>query len=81
MSEILPEQWVEVSKYRDRKYKNESLQNLRTKKHQFDACVTCPAFRVRIIDLYGGEFVLTSCIFFNKCIKQYPHRVDNKEFK
>lgn len=79
--ELLPDEWLEACEYRSNKYRVKSLQMLRSKKAVFDMCNGCPAFRIRLIDVYGHEFVLTSCIFVNKCIKQYPHRVDNKEFK
>jgi len=79
--ELLPDKWEAVALHWKKKHYVDSLKNLRTKKHQFDACVSCPAFRVKIIEMYGGEFVVTSCIFFNKCIKEYPHEIDNKEFE
>ena len=79
--ELLPDKWWEMSEYRSKKYKNESLQMLRSRKAVFDMCDGCPGFRMRVIAVYGYEYVITSCLFVNKCIKQYPHRVDKKEFK
>ena len=79
--DYLPDKWKEASDYRSNKYKNKSLQSLRTKRDGFEFCNNCPTLRIRVIDVYEYEYVLTSCIFINKCIKQYPHRVDNKEFK
>ena len=78
---MLPDEWEAVALHWQKKHYVESLKNLRTKKMVFDACVSCPAFRVRIITMYEQEFVVTSCILFNKCIKEYPHMIDNKEFK
>jgi len=79
--DILPDNWEAASDYRSNKYKNQSLKELRGKKDGFVFCNGCDAFRIRIIDVYGYEFVMTSCVFITKCIKQYPHRVDNEEFK
>lgn len=40
-------------------------------------CQNCDLLRMVIIDEYFGA---AYCIF-NKCIKQYPHKVDNGRFK
>jgi len=79
--EFLPDKWLERSAYRSRKYRNKSLQTLQSKKDVFEMCNGCPCFRIRFVEMYGHEVVLTSCIFINKCIKEYPHRVDKKEFR
>ena len=80
VEDLLPEGWVEASKYRYRKYQTDSLKILRSKKALFDYCEGCPGFRVMFLDVYGSERILTSCVFFDKCIKQYPHKVDIREF-
>jgi hypothetical protein len=79
--DLLPDNWAAASDFRSNKYRTQSLKELRSKKDSFEFCNGCDAFRIRLIDVYGYEFVMTSCVFINKCIKQYPHRVDNEEFK
>ena len=79
--DLLPDKWEAASEYRSSKYKNQSLKELRGKKDGFEFCNGCPAFRIRVIDVHGYEFVMTSCVFITKCIKQYPHKIDYKEFK
>jgi hypothetical protein len=81
MNGILPDKWSMVVAYRSRKFGLESLKNLRAKKMMLETCEECPALRTEFI--MGGiyDYVFFRCIFYNKCIKQYPHRIDNKEFK
>ena len=81
IGELLPDKWEEVSLHWQKKHYHESLRNLRSKKTVFESCMGCPAFRVKTISVYGLEYVLISCVFFDKCIKQYPLKVDNEEFK
>ena len=64
---LLPEKWEKVSTYRTNKYRDHTLQ-MRTKKAGFEFCNKCPGLRIRIIDVYGYEYMLTSCVFINKCI-------------
>lgn len=78
--DVLPDKWREVEAYRTRKYGAESLKNLRAKKVMFETCGACQGLRWTILEGYYDDFVLCYCIFDNKCIKQYPHRIDNKEF-
>jgi len=79
--EHLPDKWKMASDYRNNKYRDQSLKDLRGRKDGFELCLGCEGFRVRVINSNNREYVLTSCIFINKCIKQYPHKIDNKEFK
>jgi hypothetical protein len=81
LEDMLPDKWGAVTEYRDRKFKQTSLKALRSKKVLFELCNGCPALRVGYIMDGIYEFIINGCVFFDKCIKQYPHRVDNKEFK
>ena len=75
ITDILPDRWSEVSRYRENKLRNSTLMD--GTRMLNDACVSCPLCRV-----YNFNFriEIVACVF-NKCIKRYPHRVDNDEFR
>ena len=74
MIEILPDTWDDVAQYRSNLFINHTLN------HQIrlltENCYKCYGLRSDVKD----EWIVTFCVF-NKCIKKYPHMVDNKEFK
>jgi len=79
---LLPDNWEMVVTQRTRKLYNEGLKNLRVRKIMLEGCEGCPMLRTIIGDDDFSIWVFTVCMVKgNKCIKQYPHRIDNKEFK
>ena len=76
VSEILPERWEEIAYRRRIKYKDDEIVNFITNRNMLETCQGCPAFRF----IERGEWIYMWCIL-DKCIKQYPHIKDNREFK
>jgi len=76
LCDVLPDRWSEVAYRRRRKHQYEQIKNMFVEDDDGEDCVGCPNFRV----WKHGYTLLTGCIV-NKCIKQYPHIYDNKEFK
>jgi hypothetical protein len=72
----LPEPWDDVSYYRRKALVSETMRNVIRGVAVMDGCVECPCFSVHV----NGNYVQTRCIV-TKCIKQYPHILDNEEFK
>lgn len=80
--ELLPENWESVVDYRMRKYKSLYLSGLYANKLMIDECSGCPLLRMVLFQSEGEDMIFSCCnLYGNKCIKQYPHRIDNKEFK
>ena len=73
IQDVLPDEWAKTAYYRYRKFRRELLQAPLVLKK--DLCEGCPCFRVKMNENYFE----TKCIF-NKCIRQYPHTLDNGEF-
>ena len=82
LDKILPEKWEMVVNERTRRLYYEGLKNLYTNKLMLDECEACPMLEIRIREAPAFIWIVTACrVQGNKCIKQYPHRIDNKEFK
>lgn len=77
----MPDKWWSVAEKRSFEYKLRVFHNLRVKKYFSDECGECPMLRrVFYIESYT-EWVFTSCLLYSdKCIRQYPHISDSKEF-
>ena len=81
MDELLPDKWHEVVKARTRKLYFEGLRNLRIRKTMLEECEECPMLKTEVFDGYHETWIFTICrVYGNKCIKQYPHRIDNERF-
>lgn len=74
--DVLPDEWGKIAKDRYRVFCRETLKNRDNIEFLFEECMECGG--VRILNAPQRTFV--RCIF-NKCIKEYPHRIDNREFK
>jgi len=61
----------------DKGFKTKILNNLWDENFMLNLCKECRLFRPKII---RGMFHL-DCVFFNKCIRQYPYIIDNRRFK
>lgn len=72
--DVLPEKWVDVVYYRYRKLRDETLK--KGEKDRDNICIGCPGMRAYMT----ADYIYEICIM-DKCIKQYPHMIDNKEFK
>lgn len=75
--DILPDNWFDVSSERSDRFTSRVLQHLYDENYMFNECMKCPLFRTFL----QGGVLYTGCIFATKCIKEYPHSKDNKEFK
>ena len=74
--EALPDEWEDVAYYRYQMLRVEALKGIVDGGLAIKWCVECPCLVVKI----NGNFIVTGCRV-NKCIKQYPHTLDNEEFK
>lgn len=74
--DLLPEKWGKVAYMRYVKLRNETIQSLAEQKQMEDVCLGCPFLRT-YMDM---DWVYAYCTA-DKCIKQYPHKRDHKEFK
>ena len=74
IADLMPDRWVEVSYMRYRRLKDRFMRENKLVR-DMDDCIGCQCYRIRMDD----EWIYRYCVF-NKCIKQYPHRVDNEEF-
>ena len=74
--ELLPDNWSEVMVRNIRKYRNWEIQNYEERRDMLETCQSCPAFRF----VPSGQFIYMYCVL-DKCLKQYPHMIDNREFK
>ena len=83
----LPEEWEPVHSRRVEKYKSD----IKVKGvDAVETCYSCPAARVFYNTVHATlpngilitfEDMFVGCIFLDKCIKEYPHMKDAKEFK
>ncbi len=73
---MLPETWDDVVYYRNTELKRETLRRFFTGELMIEGCIECPCLQTAV----NGNRVITRCIA-NKCIKQYPHILDNEAFK
>ena len=73
---MLPEVWEDVAYYRKQMLRVETLRGIVDGGLVIEGCVDCPCLKVKI----NGNYILTGCKV-DKCIKQYPHVLDNEEFK
>lgn len=74
---LLPDNWERVSYMRYVELNNYLMRHLFDSETLIKECLECPHFRVYVT----GNRIYPGCVFGNKCIKQYPHIYDNKEFK
>ena len=82
MEDVLPDNWEPVVKQRTRELYYNGLRNLRANKTMFVDCEDCPMLRTVIGEDRFSIWVFAVCrLQGNKCIKQYPLKVDNEEFK
>ena len=72
----LPEKWSKIFEARRRRLQYDTLSNGNNVKFMVEECMGCRGVRT----LETLRWTALRCIF-DKCIKQYPHRIDNKEFK
>ena len=72
----LPEKWSKIFEYRRISLYYDTLNNRNNAKFMVEECMGCEGVRV----FKTPHWTALRCIFDN-CIKQYPHRVDNEEFK
>ena len=73
---VLPDKWEDVAHYRYQMLRVESLKGIIEGDLIIEGCVDCPCLVVNI----NGNYIVTGCRV-TKCIKQYPHKEDNEEFK
>ena len=74
--DVLPENWSKMFEYRRRVLHYDTLKNGNNVRFMVEECMGCEGVRV----FETTHWTALRCIF-DKCIKQYPHRIDNKEFK
>ena len=76
-TEVLPDGWDDVAHYRYKALISKTFFNFFNGGNSIEGCVGCPCLASGI----RGGILFTRCKAITKCIKQYPHILDNEEFK